>query len=565
MKNIFKTAVTALAMLFTVTACTDSPDDLTGKYALDTYRYTTVDEQETAKLGRGVKQIGITFKADDRNELHLDFGTKEWVLPAVSYKFVPVGPVGDGEFTGYMFIDGTLAALGDRTEVTLTADGEGNYEIMLISYVNGRNVKCLYSGPIEFEIGEDDPEASGYTIAIAENPVTDADNQVYPDLIKYAITVSDPDGNAVFEIDAVNKAGASLDELTGTYTVAGYPTQAGLADNGWVVYMPEYGLELNGGTYFTDANGTKQFVTSGSITISRAEDAQGTPLYSFAGEGLATLTSKNVPGTDGRVNIMFATYTKVDKTGTVLRDLTMPSAVMGKEMLYSVYLPPDWAWENPAKYPVIYLLHGANGPQVFGDGAPGNNAWLDGGKIAEQMDKAVAEGTFSGAVVVMPNCTVDGNDLFYCNDYQGDAQYMTFFFDEFMPAVEGQFNIDGRRERRMVGGLSMGGYGSLYYGGIHPEMFGYVYACSPAAIVDGAPNLFDIYGGLLATGTELPGITVEIGTEDFLFESCGWFTGFLGGAGVQFEHITRAGAHDWAFWTGCTPKIVNKAAELFAQ
>ena len=114
----------------------------------------------------------------------------------------------------------------------------------------------------------------------------------------------------------------------------------------------------------------------------------------------------------------------------------------------------------------------------------------------------------------------------------------------------------------MIGGLSMGGYGALYYGGLHPEMFSYVYACSPAVMIEGVPNLFDIYGGLVASGTQLPGLTIEIGTEDFLFESCGWFTGFLTGGGIPFEHITRAGAHDWAFWSACTPKIVKKLGEV---
>lgn len=553
------------AMMLSFVACTDSPDDLSGKYALDTYRYKSVSDQTTVKLGKGVKQLGVTLKLDNDNTLNLAFGSKEWVLPAVAYRYVQSATPGEGEFTADMVVDGSAVALGEPTEISVSSDTPGVYEIMMISSISGKNIKCLYSGPIDFEIGEDDPEASGYTISITENTVTDANNQVYSDLTKYAVVVSDPAGAAVFEIDAVNKAGATMDELVGTYTVAGYPTEIGLADNGWVVYMPEYGLQLAGGTYFTDASNTKQYVTSGAITISRAEDVNGNALYSFTGEGLTTLTAQNVPGADGRVNLLFATYTEVSKLGTVLRDMTFTSAVMGKDMLYSVYLPPSWTWENAQKYPVLYLLHGANGAQVYGDGAPGNNAWIDGGQIAAQMDKAIAEGTCPEAIVIMPNCTVDGKDLFYCNDYQGDAQYMTFFFDEFLPAVEGQFKADGSNGKRAVGGLSMGGYGSLYYGGIHPEMFSYVYACSPAAVIDGVPNLFDIYGGLLATGTALPGLTIEIGTEDFLFESCGWFTGFLSSAGVQYELITREGAHDWTFWSACTPKIVKKIGEVFSK
>lgn len=564
MKTIYKTLVWAVMPL--IAACTDSPDDLTGKYALDTYKYTQVENSPTVKLGKGVKLLDFTLKNDSRNYLRLQFATKEWILPAVAFKYTSGDNYTEGTFGASLVVDGEVTYLSDDSEISVTKSPEGIYDLMLVSIVDGRNnIKCLYSGPIDFEIGEEDPEATGYTVSLAEGQALDANQQPFPGVSKYAIRVADPSGVEVFAIDAVNKPGAKMEDLVGTYTMGGYPSQVGQADNGWVVYMPEYGLQLAGGTFFTDVNGVKQYVTQGDITISRAEDAEGRALYSFTGEGLSTLTAFNEPGTDGKVNILFATYTEVAKKGTVLRDMTFTSSVMSKDMLYSAYLPPSWSFENADQYPVIYLLHGANGPQVYGDGSPGNNAWIDGGQIDTQLDKAIAEGTCPETIVIMPNCTVDGADLFYCNDYQGDAQYMTFFFDEFLPAVEAQFKVNPTRATRAVGGLSMGGYGSLYYGGIHPEMFSYVYACSPAAVIDGAPNLFDIYGGLLAAGTELPGMTIEIGTEDFLFESCGWFTGFLGSAGVQFEHITRPGAHDWTFWSACTPKIVKKIGEVFPK
>lgn len=547
-------------------ACTDSPDDLSGKYALDTCRYSNVQVNPTVKLGKGVKLLDFTLKNDDRNSLRLQFATKEWVLPAVGFRYNPGTDYTEGTFGALLVVDGEPVTLSDNTEISITTPAPDRYELQLVSVIDGRdNVKCLYSGPIEFVVGEDDPEASGYTITMTEGQALDDQQQPFPGVSKYAIRVADPSGAEVFAIDAVNKPGATMDELAGSYTMGGYPSQIGQADNGWVVYMPEYGLELAGGTYFTDADGVKRYVTQGTITITRAEDAEGRALYSFTGEGLATLTAKNEPGADGKVNILFATYTEVSKKGTVLRDMKLASSVLGKEMLYSVYLPPSWTYENADTYPVLYLLHGANGPQVFGDGAPGNNAWIDGGNIDVQMDKAIAEGSCPETIVIMPNCTVDGVDMFYCDGYQGNGNYMTYFFDEFLPATEAQFKVNPTRATRAIGGLSMGGYGSLYYGGIHPEMFSYVYACSPAAVVDGAPNLFDIYGGLLAAGTELPGITIEIGTEDFLFEQCGWFTGFLGSAGVQFENITRAGTHDWAFWSACTPKIVKKIGEIFPK
>lgn len=132
---------------------------------------------------------------------------------------------------------------------------------------------------------------------------------------------------------------------------------------------------------------------------------------------------------------------------------------------------------------------------------------------------------------------------------------MTYFFTEFLPTVENLYAVKKDRASRAIGGLSMGGFGSLYYGLLHPEMFSYVYACSPATYIDGAPNLYDLLSK--ADVSKLPGITIEIGTEDFLFQSAGSFKQALDANKVPNEYITRAGTHDWPFWAACTPKIMK--------
>lgn len=103
--------------------------------------------------------------------------------------------------------------------------------------------------------------------------------------------------------------------------------------------------------YHTDAEGVKRYVTSGQINITRAEDADGNPLYSFSGSDLSTLTAQNVPGTGGSFNVTFASYIVADQTGTVLRDQTIHSDVLGRDMLYSVYLPASWSAEDARTYP----------------------------------------------------------------------------------------------------------------------------------------------------------------------------------------------------------------------
>ena len=57
--------------------------------------------------------------------------------------------------------------------------------------------------------------------------------------------------------------------------------------------------------------------------------------------------------------------------------------------------------------------------------------------------------------------------------------------------------------------------------------------------------------------------TIEIGTEDFLFQAADAFEKALTGAGVKHEYITRNGVHDWTFWKACTPKIIEKVGAAF--
>lgn len=526
-------------------SCNDDPlDSLTGTYDMDRYVFTSVTQQPAVKLKKGIKSLNMTLE-NDGHSAEVSFGSSEWILPSGTY--TPTATVAaDGEYA--LTVDGQRTAASGDLDVAIV--GDIYYITGLLTDASGEKFMVSYKGALSFEIGIDDPEASGYTITLTEGTVSDASGTTYPELTKYVIVVSDPSGSECAEFHAVNKAGLSLKDLAGTYTVQGYPTQAGLMDNGWVVYYPEYYVEMAGGTYFTDANGVKQYVTSGEIAITVAEDADGNTLYSFTGSGLSTLTAKNEAGSDASFKILYASHTELK--GTVLRDQTMKSTVLGIDMKYSVFLPESW--DGTKTYPVLYLLHGADGS---------NNDWITGGGIDSQVSAAVAAGTAPEMIVIMPNCTVDGKNLFYVNGYQGDAQYMTYFFDEFLPTVESLYNVQSDREHRMIGGLSMGGYGALYYGALHPEMFSYVYACSPATYVDGTPNIYDIYGADVSDGKQIPGITIEIGTSDYLYEYAGYFKQYLDAMGITNEYITRDGSHDWNFWAACTPKIVGKAGSIF--
>ena len=241
------------------------------------------------------------------------------------------------------------------------------------------------------------------------------------------------------------------------------------------------------------------------------------------------------------------------------KDLTVRSDLMNTEVKYSIYLPENY--DGTKKYPVLYMLHGYGG---------NNNDWLQdntgsiwsGGGTMPAYAREYAEQTGKDLIIVAP----DGGNNFYCDGFNGGPKYMSFFFQEFIPYIESTYAIKAEKKSRAIGGLSMGGYGSLYYGTLHPEMFCYVYACSAAINVGvSAPDPAELIAQTVSAGKldELPGFTLEIGTEDTTVGSNDPFINTLAGYGIPYEYITRPGSHDWPFWNACSPKIIHKVLTIF--
>ena len=237
---------------------------------------------------------------------------------------------------------------------------------------------------------------------------------------------------------------------------------------------------------------------------------------------------------------------------TVRKDLSIRSTALNMTIKYSVWLPPTY--DATKKYPVLYLLHGYEY-----DTTNAHNKWLstasgwggaDGGNLSSIATKYVREG---GELFII--ATPNGQNAFYQNN-PGGLQYETFFIEEFIPHIEESLGGNGKRA---IAGLSMGGYGTLYNGFRHPEMFSYMYAMSPAtgAGVKAALSGCDI--------EKLPRITIETGTGDMTvsLDSVQDFVDYANGVGIFPEFITRSGGHTWQFWQECLPKALKKVGESF--
>ena len=152
------------------------------------------------------------------------------------------------------------------------------------------------------------------------------------------------------------------------------------------------------------------------------------------------------------------------------------SETLGVDKNFSVMLPKSYSREPERRFPVVYMLHGAN-----------ENDWEWANIPVQMLSEAITmitnDGTAEECIVVFPNAT-EGK-MGYFN--QDGWRYEDYFFNELMPVVESRYRVIADKGHRAIGGLSMGGGGSFNYGMRHPELFSSVYAISAAV----SGSLFD--------------------------------------------------------------------------
>jgi enterochelin esterase-like enzyme len=272
---------------------------------------------------------------------------------------------------------------------------------------------------------------------------------------------------------------------------------------------------------------------------------------------------------------LFLAPARSQNMGKVIEELTVRSAILSRDVRYSVYLPPDYGFSERS-YPVVYLLHGYTDD---------NTGWLQFGEINRYADKAIAEGTIPPMIIIMPN----GDSSWYINSYDGKEKYEDFFLKEFMPHVEKIYRIKAEKKYRGIAGLSMGGYGSLIYSLKHPELFAAAAPLSAAVFDDDQianmndHNWENIFGALFGhslkarerlnrawydnsvlkiveqkSPDELKKVRywIDCGDDDFLTRGNCLLHLALTDKKVPHEFRVRDGAHTWTYWrTGITDAL----------
>lgn len=113
------------------------------------------------------------------------------------------------------------------------------------------------------------------------------------------------------------------------------------------------------------------------------------------------------------------------------------SAALGKQTAANILLPQG---QGSGPFPVFYLLHGLSDDHTM---------WMR----RSSLERHVGD---LPLIVVMPN----GDRSFYCDTEEGDG-YETFMTRDLIGFVDETFHTISTRAGRVLGGLSMGGYGAL--------------------------------------------------------------------------------------------------------
>lgn len=270
------------------------------------------------------------------------------------------------------------------------------------------------------------------------------------------------------------------------------------------------------------------------------------------------------------------------QTSIIKESLKIKSAILGKEVEYSIYLPADY---DTRKFPVLYLLHG------FGDDETG---WTQFGEVKHIADKQTEKGEMTPMIIAMP----DGGVSWYVNSADGKGKYEDFFINEFIPFIDANYKTRTEKRYRAISGLSMGGFGTSIMAMKHPDLFSSAAPLSAGiftaeeimampdenwaralAIPYGKDlkgkdrisahylnnSIIDIVAKTSSDELKKVRYYIDCGDKDFLIKGNMALHAALIDKKVPHEFRVRNGIHNWPYWRTALPEVFSFVSESFHQ
>jgi diacylglycerol O-acyltransferase / trehalose O-mycolyltransferase len=169
--------------------------------------------------------------------------------------------------------------------------------------------------------------------------------------------------------------------------------------------------------------------------------------------GAGTTTAAAKSASTGAKAITVVRRTRLDPR---LEEWTLRTPALADPTRVRVLLPAGYRGDTTRRYPVLYLLHGADSDET---------SWTRFGDAERLTARAPL-------IVVMPD---GGEQGWYTDWYAGDRtvqpRWETYHVGELVPWVDATYRTVAAKRGRAIAGLSMGGYGALSYAARHPGTF----------------------------------------------------------------------------------------------
>jgi enterochelin esterase-like enzyme len=257
-----------------------------------------------------------------------------------------------------------------------------------------------------------------------------------------------------------------------------------------------------------------------------------------------------------------AYYSAQDVPHGQVREIWYNSKVTGTWRHALVYLPPNYDTQTSARYPVLYLQHGAGEDET---------GWIRQGHANFILDNLIAAGKCKPMILVMaygyarhagqPAPDLTGKPFGSPEMRRAMQEMMTAFEDDLtqvlVPYIDSNFRTLADRDHRAMAGLSMGGMQTFQITLTHLDMFSYIGGFSGAAMAFGNQP-FDVktaYNGAMADPAAFAKrvrlLWVGVGTEEPAMMHSGLerLHTSLQEANIQHVFYESPGtAHEWQTW-----------------
>ena len=227
------------------------------------------------------------------------------------------------------------------------------------------------------------------------------------------------------------------------------------------------------------------------------------------------------------------------------------SASMKKNIKNVVITPAAYQTDKDARFPVVYLLHGATGDYTN---------WIKKAPFLPELASRY------GMIIVCP----DGNPYSWYWDAPADStsRYETYMTRELLPYIDQHYRTIASREGRGITGLSMGGQGAFYLSFRHQDLYGACASMSGGLDIQSFPaneNMekrlgsqaeyperwaqYSIMNQLYLLKPGSLKILFDCGTSDSFYPVNERLHELMRYRRIDHDFISRPGSHSWSYWT----------------